>query len=453
MTALQTVNLGTAPTGTDGDTVRVANVKANANVAVLNTQATLTSSSPNAVRDLTAADMGKRVNFTPTAASTVRFPAANTTGADQLVAVHNLATAYDITMAIATGSGDTAPTMVVVKPGEMLTWETDGVSVWRTIGRKKALDETVQGKLTVAGDAVVSGNATFSKNATVTGDATVSGKATVTGTLTLSGGLASALPVASGGTGGATASDARGNLGLGTSGSSSRRNLLTNARFLANTRNVASGTTGITASGGKPYFLDRWYIVTSGQAPTWDTNAFARTVTCPAAGIGQIIPPEDMAGDTYTLSWTGTATATVNGTAVANGGTIALTEGVSATVIFLNGTVRFPQLERGTAKTATEIVPLHEEYRRCAFFARWVKIDREGYQSASQNEIWTINFDRMRSTPVNTSLDASPSYGGVISAPPTFNIGIDSVACTAAMSGTTGTWYAVGYRMLLTCEL
>ncbi|WP_321866762.1 hypothetical protein [Paraburkholderia tropica] len=158
MTALQTVTLGTAPSGTDGDTVRTANVKANANVAVLNTQATLSSSSPNAVRDLTAADMGKRVNFTPTAAGTVHLPKASDTGADQLVAVHNLATAYDITMAIATGSGDTAPTIVVVKPGEMLTWETDGVSAWRTIGRKKAFDEAVQGKLSVAGSLTVGGN-------------------------------------------------------------------------------------------------------------------------------------------------------------------------------------------------------------------------------------------------------------------------------------------------------
>ncbi|MFP3705915.1 tail fiber domain-containing protein [Paraburkholderia sp. SIMBA_009] len=158
---LQKVILGTAPTGVDGDTVRTANVKANANVDVLNTQATLTSSSPNAVRDLTAADMGKRVNFTPTAASTVRLPAANTTGADQLVAIHNLSATYDITMAIAAGSGDTAPTIAVVKAGEMLTYETDGVSVWRTIGRKKAFDETVQGKLTVAGATTLTGPVTL----------------------------------------------------------------------------------------------------------------------------------------------------------------------------------------------------------------------------------------------------------------------------------------------------
>nr|WP_221415642.1 tail fiber domain-containing protein [Paraburkholderia bannensis] len=147
----------------------------NANVGVLNTQATLTSASPNAVRDLTAADMGKRVNFTPTAASTVHFPAANTTGADQLVAIHNLSATYDITMAIAAGSGDTAPTIAVVKAGEMLTYETDGVSVWRTIGRKKAFDETVQGKLTVVGATTLTGPVTLTGG--------IAGPVTATGAL------------------------------------------------------------------------------------------------------------------------------------------------------------------------------------------------------------------------------------------------------------------------------
>ncbi|MCP3721725.1 tail fiber domain-containing protein [Paraburkholderia sp. CNPSo 3272] len=157
MTALQKVNLGTPPTGADGDTVRTANTKANANIDVLSTQATLTSLSPNAVRDLTAADMGKRINFTPTADATVHFAAANTTGVDQIVSVHNLSPTYDITMSVAASSGDTAPTIAVIKPGELLTYETDGVSIWRTIGRKKALDEVVQGKLSVVGALTASG--------------------------------------------------------------------------------------------------------------------------------------------------------------------------------------------------------------------------------------------------------------------------------------------------------
>ncbi|MFM0479118.1 tail fiber domain-containing protein [Paraburkholderia strydomiana] len=160
MTALQKVLLGTPPKGEDGDSNRTANVKLNANIDVLNTQATLTSSSPAALRDLTAADMGKRMNFAPTANSTSRFPAAATTGVDQIVSVHNLSTTFDITMDVAAGSGDTAPALVVVKPGELLTWETDGVAVWRTIGRKKSLNETVQGSLTVAGSELVTGSTT-----------------------------------------------------------------------------------------------------------------------------------------------------------------------------------------------------------------------------------------------------------------------------------------------------
>ncbi|WP_343666322.1 tail fiber domain-containing protein [Paraburkholderia tropica] len=175
MGALQKVNLGTPPAADDGDTSRVANTKANINVDILNTQATLTSLSPNAVRDLTAADMGKRINFTPTAAGTVHFPAANTAGADQLVAIHNLSPTYDITMSTAAGSGDTAPTIAVVKAGEMLTYETDGVSVWRTIGRKKAFDETVQGKMTVAGATTLTGPVTLTGG--------VAGALTATGSL------------------------------------------------------------------------------------------------------------------------------------------------------------------------------------------------------------------------------------------------------------------------------
>jgi hypothetical protein len=155
MTALQKINLGTPPTAVDGDTVRTANTKTNANVDVLNTQATLTSSSPNAVRDLVSTDMGKRVNFTPTAASTVHFPPANTLGADQIVSVHNLSVSNDITMAVAPGSSDAAPGVVAIKPNELVTYETDGQSLWRVIGRKKGVNEAVQGALAVAGVATL----------------------------------------------------------------------------------------------------------------------------------------------------------------------------------------------------------------------------------------------------------------------------------------------------------
>lgn len=156
MTALQKTLQGTPPKALDGDDIRTFGTRFNLAVDILNKQATLTSVAA-ALRDLTVADMGKRVNMTPTAAGTSRFPAASTCGADQIVSIHNLSPTYDITMAIATGSGDTAPTVVVIKPGECNTYETDGASVWRTIGRKKPLDETVQGKLTVLGALTIAG--------------------------------------------------------------------------------------------------------------------------------------------------------------------------------------------------------------------------------------------------------------------------------------------------------
>lgn len=247
MTALQTVNLGTAPTGTDGDTVRVANVKANANVAVLSTQATLTSSSPNAVRDLTAADMGKRVNFTPTVASTVHFPAANTTGADQLVAIHNLSATYDITMAVASGSGDTAPTIVVVKPGEMLTYETDGVSIWRTIGRKKSIDEIVQGKLSVVGVSTFAGAVTLSGG--VSGDLAATGKLTG-GSLAI--GTVAAISAA----------------GAYSGASASFTGALTSATLGVTGNATVGGTLGVT---GQATFTQRPSF--AGNAP-WDSGNF-----------------------------------------------------------------------------------------------------------------------------------------------------------------------------------
>ena len=57
---------------------------------------------------------------------------------------------------------------------------------------------------------------------------------------------------------------------------------------------------------------------------------------------------------TYVLNWTGTATATVNGSAVVKGGTVALTGGANCTVRFSNGTFSLPQLEPGGLPTVFE---------------------------------------------------------------------------------------------------
>jgi hypothetical protein len=128
-------------------------------------------------------------------------------------------------------------------------------------------------------------------------------------------------------------------------------NLLDNAGFVVNQRSYVSGSAVAAPS---TYTLDRWRVVTSGQSASWSDSAGVRTLTAPAGGIEQVIEGSRVAADTYVLAWTGTASATVNGNAVANGGTIALSGGANVTVRFSNGTVALPQLQRGRVATPFE---------------------------------------------------------------------------------------------------
>jgi hypothetical protein len=140
------------------------------------------------------------------------------------------------------------------------------------------------------------------------------------------------------------------------------RNRLINAGFAVNQRAYASGT---ATSGANQYTVDRWQVVTNGQSITFTTSGIDTVITAPAGGFQQIIEGNMIEGGTYVLSWTGTATATVNGTAVTNGGTITLTANTNATVKFSSGTVQFPQLEMGSIATPFERRPYGFELSLC----------------------------------------------------------------------------------------
>ncbi|MFD1556038.1 hypothetical protein ACFSHT_10435 [Paraburkholderia silviterrae] len=152
MTALQTVNLGTAPAGTDGDTVRVAMTKGNSNVAVLNAQSALTSATTITVAQAltAAAHLGKRVNINLASAGTINVPSASTGGADGVIHLRNVGSTV-VTLAITTGSGDTLA-LTKLNPGESALLDTDGVHAWNVLmrGRTNADNEIVNGTLTVA---------------------------------------------------------------------------------------------------------------------------------------------------------------------------------------------------------------------------------------------------------------------------------------------------------------
>jgi hypothetical protein len=139
------------------------------------------------------------------------------------------------------------------------------------------------------------------------------------------------------------------------------RNKLINAQGILNQRGYASGTATV---GTNQYTLDRWRVVASGQNLTFSSSGIAVTMTAPVGGLEQVIEGSFIEGGVYSLSWLGTATATVNGAAVANGGMIALTAGANATVRFINGSVRMPQLERGWV-TPFEYLPVEINEIRC----------------------------------------------------------------------------------------
>lgn len=140
------------------------------------------------------------------------------------------------------------------------------------------------------------------------------------------------------------------------------RNLLHNARFFVNQRAYTSGQATIVAY---QYTLDRWRVVVSGQNVTFADSDNIRTVTAPAGGIEQVIEGANIQSGTYTLNWTGTATATVNGASVSKGGNVTLTGNVAATVRFSGGTVSVPQLEPGSVATPAEFLPRALDLSMC----------------------------------------------------------------------------------------
>jgi hypothetical protein len=140
------------------------------------------------------------------------------------------------------------------------------------------------------------------------------------------------------------------------------RNKIINGNFGINQRIYVSGT---ATSGANEYTLDRWRVVTSGQNLTFSASGTGNIVTAPAGGIEQVIEALNIEGGTYTLSWIGTATGAVNGSAIANGGQVTLPDNTNATIRFTSGTVSLVQLEAGSVATPFENRPIGIELALC----------------------------------------------------------------------------------------
>jgi len=188
---------------------------------------------------------------------------------------------------------------------------------------------------------------------------------------------------------GATGNAAEARLALGIGPVISFRNLLINGNFAINQRAYVSG---VATVGANQYTLDRWRIVTTGQNATFGAAAPDRTVTFPAGGGEQVIEGAMIAGGVYTLSWTGAATAKVNGVAIANGGnTAALPANTNVTIQFI-GAVGLAQFELGTVATPFERRPLQTELALCQRYYEVGEGAVNGYQTVGASAVVKVNF-------------------------------------------------------------
>lgn len=180
------------------------------------------------------------------------------------------------------------------------------------------------------------------------------------------------------------------------------RNLIINGNPVINQRGYVSGA---ATSGANQYTLDRWRVVTSGQSVSWTDSAGIRTVTAPAGGMEQVIEALNNLGGVHTLSWTGTATATVGGVSVANGAQVTLTGGTDVTVRMINGTWSQLQLESGSVATSFERRQIGAEWALCErYFQRLTQLFY--FWSSSIRTASPIGYPlrtRMRTTPTITN--------------------------------------------------
>ena len=182
------------------------------------------------------------------------------------------------------------------------------------------------------------------------------------------------------------------------------RNLIINGSGRINQLGYSSGT----ATGSDNEFaLDQWFVRLTGQNLTFTGTDAGRTMTAPAGGAAQVIDGPNVAGGTYVINWTGTATCTVNGTSRAKGDTFTLGSNTNVIVIFSSGTFTNVQLELGTVPTVFERIDRGSELAICQQYA-WVPdiTDRLWLMAADNNGLArsvSVPFPRtMRAVPVVT---------------------------------------------------
>ncbi len=244
-----------------------------------------------------------------------------------------------------------------------------------------------------------------------------------------------------------------GDNGLDGSTTGTLRNRLVNPSFQVNTREYVSG---VALSAGN-YAHDRWKAGGAGCTYTFTPAKPDTQITILAGTLKQIIPPENIEGGNYVLSWTGTATARVNGGSYAASpiAVTGLTAGVAVTIEVSSGTFSKPQFEPGTTQSAFERRPLEYEEAVCEKHCRWLPLAASGLSSAGYLNLHSITFPKMYATPTIGSPVADPNLSQ--SALNLTSYGVTSLtpysAYVNATSTAAGAYAIYGYRALAEAEL
>jgi hypothetical protein len=98
----------------------------------------------------------------------------------------------------------------------------------------------------------------------------------------------------------------------------------------------------------------------------------------------QVIEGNNIEGGTFTLNWTGTATATLGGSSIAKGAQATLTANANVALRFTGGTVGLVQLEAGSVATPFERRPYGQELALCQRYYEVGFLSTLGYNAAGQ---------------------------------------------------------------------
>jgi hypothetical protein len=124
--------------------------------------------------------------------------------------------------------------------------------------------------------------------------------------------------------------------------------------------------------------------------------------------VEQVIEGASIAGGTYTINWTGTATCTINSTTYAKGATVTLAANTNATLRLTGGTYDEVQLEPGEVATAFEARPIGMELMLCKrYFQKMVNITHTGYQLGASGFRQFVSIPTMRAIPTITLTQVS----------------------------------------------